>query len=139
MKKNKEKIIGKILISLIIIEIIFSLYLLYVGVTNETQICVKGESCSEVQNSSYGELFGIQLPYYSLVCFVALILIYFWNKKLFLIGTLLGGLFAIYLIFVQLFVLKKICTTCMMVDIIMLLITTLSCFLYVIKTKKNGR
>lgn len=123
MRYNKT--INILIISLIILELIFSVYLIYEEKTKVSNICIIGTSCESVRESSYGEIFGIKLFYISIVAFLILLLTYIYNKKIFLIECLIGSIFSLYLIFVQLFVLKQICSSCMIIDLIMIVILIL--------------
>ena len=122
-----------LLLALIIFEIAFVGYLLYVSPGNgETDVCIIGEgsSCQNVQNSVYGSIAGMKVSQIGLVSFIILLIVFiFWkDKKIFLICTLLGALTALYFIIIQLFVLKTICSECMVIDLIAILIFLIALF-----------
>ena len=106
-------------------------------VKSENEFCVIGEDCEYVQQSTYGELFEIKIIYYSLVAFVGLLILFFINEKIYLLASIVGVVFSIYLIGVQLFVLKQICINCMIVDVSMIIILILSLFLFYNKNNKK--
>ncbi len=128
-----------LLLLLVVLELALTGFLSYETATSVTGFCVIGEDvgdCSDVQNSQYGEIFGIRLSYVGFFSFLVLFLVFlrdFHKKKiskLFFLLTLIGALFAVYLIFVQLFVLKQICTTCMIVDGLAVLIFFVSIMIF---------
>jgi len=123
----KNKILAAIIIMLIIIELILCSYILYKELSpNKT--CSSGESCNDVQESVYGNVIGIKWPYIGLVSFAILLIFFFANIKLFKIAAVIGGCISLYLVFIQLFIIKEICINCMEVHIVMFLILILSFF-----------
>ncbi len=121
--------ISILIILLIVLEITMSIYLIVESSKPKvTNVCTLGGSCNSVQTSPYGKIFGIKLPYLSLVAFIILLALFFISKKLFLAGAIAGGLFSLYLIIVQLLILKQICPNCMIVDTTMIIIAVLSFF-----------
>ena len=123
----KLTIISGIILALIVLEIFMSIYLIYENSKpKNTNVCIVGKGCSSVQNSTYGTIGGIKLQYISIFAFIALLAMFFISQRLFLAGTIFGGLFSLYLITIQLFVLNQICSNCMMVDVTMIAITVLS-------------
>ena len=119
-----KNILNYIIIFLLIFEILLSLYLITKDLNKkqDQNICIIGKGCDIVQQSVYGQVFGIKLPFLAIFAFIILLILYFYNKKIFYFGIFLGTLFSLYLITVQLFILKHICSNCMIVDIIMILI-----------------
>ena len=116
---------NKILVGLIVFLILFEMGMCIWIIhqeSNQANVCVIGRSCEEVQNTKYGSILGIKLPMIGLVAFIFLGLSLF-NKKLFLILSSGGSIFSVYLIFIQLFILKQICSSCSIIDVTMLLIT----------------
>ena len=126
-----KKILSVVLIILILFEVVMSGYMVYEDQKkSNSDVCFVGSDCGSVQSSSYGSLFGIQLPYYAIVAFLALLLSFLFMKKVYYIGVLVGTLISIFLISVQLFVLKMVCSNCMIVDSAMILILLVSLFYY---------
>lgn len=109
---------------LIIFEIAFAMYLSYNHYAY-SGICSIG-SCDTVQSSAYGSLFGISLNYLAVVAFILLFICYKKNTGLYIIGITVGSLTALYLIYLQLFVLNAICSNCMVIDGVMIVIAILS-------------
>jgi len=136
----KKIIIGSIIILLILIQISLCGWLIYKDLKGSTNVCVIGETCSLVQDSIYGQVFGIKLPFYAIFAFTILLIIYFVNSKLFVAATSIGIITSAYLTIVQFFILKEICSTCMIVHVIMLLIFIMSIINLILnkKVKSSG-
>src|SRR3989339_475422 len=117
---NLNKSLKLVILLLIIVEILFSGWLVYKNLTT-ADVCIIGDSCNGVQNSDFGEIFGIKLSYLGLFAFIALLIVFFLKKRLFLVATSIGTAVAVYLMVVQLFVLKKVCVNCIIIDGIMIL------------------
>lgn len=97
-------------------------------------------SCAAVQNTKYSVLFGISTALVGILYFTLLLLLFLllfllqkWHPAIFektknvfrIILTILiiGGVFgAAYFIFLQLVVINSICTYCMVIDVLMLLV-----------------
>ncbi len=123
---NIRKIIG-ILISF---QLFFSIYLAYAEY-NSQGICIFGKACETVQNSVYGQLFGIKLTYLGPFAFLILFAFYYLSYKkvfynLFLLAATLGAASASYLLYIQFFILKQICSTCFLIDSTLLLVFILT-------------
>jgi uncharacterized membrane protein len=120
----KETTLHKIIFGLLIFQVLFAAFLAYDEYSN-SGFCSVG-SCDTVQNSGYGELFGISFNYLAIVCFIALFLAYKHNNGIYIVGVTIGGLFSLYLIFLQLFVIQEICSNCMVIDSVMIIIAILT-------------
>lgn len=122
--------INNIIAILIFINLVLSGYIIYEESKSQA-ICVIGSTCNQVQSTSYGYILGIPLAWIGLLAFVILLGVFYLSQKndawknTFFYLTLLGGLYAIYLIIVQAFVLKAFCSLCMMIDPIMVIIFVL--------------
>lgn len=122
MKHLKE-----LLYVLIILNILISVSLVYSGFTGDT-ICLTGKSCENVQGSIYGNILGIKLSWIGLAAFLILFASFYFSSKnkrnlnIYLSIASLGALCSIVLISIQLFVLHELCSTCMIVDIITIII-----------------
>lgn len=125
------KLIEKVILLLIVLNIIISGVIFYSEYSN-TEICLTGKSCSAVTSSAYAKIFSIPLANIGISAFLLLLLVYLLvlTKKLprwfFLISTYLGFVFAIYFLCLQFFVIKAVCSNCLAVDTIMILISVLA-------------
>ena len=121
-----------------VINIVVSLFIIFSG--HEVIVgdqCLIGGSCFDVQNSTYGFIFGIPVVYIGLVGFVLILGFSFIKKyeKILNLLILIGGIVATWLISVQIFILKQICKYCVVVDSLMVIaLITMLYFYY----KKNG-
>jgi uncharacterized membrane protein len=92
---------------------------------HEELVCFLGNDCNKVVNSKYNSLFFgipnevIGLGYYALVFLVAILLLlgvesigFFLIAPLFLVGAGASALLAVYLLYVQQFLLKEWCEYC---------------------------
>lgn len=137
--------IRTIIYSLIVLAILASGYLAYVNrIGADEGICIVGNDgengCADVQDSKYGSLLGIKVCHLGLFAFGLLFLVYMGasmvNKyrrnfyRLFLGISFIGALLAVYFLFVQFFILKTICSTCIIIDLAAIFIFILGCVEY---------
>lgn len=132
---NYAKIIKVAILVLLAVEIILSISLAYKNWQRSEALCISGGSCTSVQSSIFGEIVGIKVSYIAVLAFTGLLIIYFGDANAFVSGAALGTLIALYFILLQLFVLKEICTSCMFIDGMMIIIFGLA--LGEIKLKKK--
>lgn len=132
MKLNKYDIIIGLLI---IAEIALCIY---IGVSGKNNyFCTQGSECDSVQNSIYGTLFGIKLAWFGAICFSILFILFLIvrvskkNYWMFFVSSLLGAGFAIYFISLQIFILKKFCKDCLIIDSIMILMFVIIIFEFI--------
>lgn len=115
---------------LIIVQLALSMYLMYTKAQSDA-FCIAGKSCDMVQQSIYGDLFGVSVSTLGVIAFTLLLIVHLtqhfhrYNRTLYLLGVVLGVLGALYFIGIQLFVLRHLCSTCMVIDVSMLLIAWL--------------
>jgi len=87
--------------------------------------CEAGEGCDKVQNSEYAYTFGLKNNVYGVVVFSFLAILTVLNlmkpskdkTNIISIGMILGGLVAIYFLYLQEFVIGSFCKYCMIMDI----------------------
>ena len=121
-----------LILFLIIANITLSSYIIYTDLTGKEGLCLTGQDCKIVQNSSYSSIFGIKLSYFGLISFIILLIIFILyiknkvNLLLFKLVTFLGVLFAFYFLYLQIFVIKAICSTCLTIASIAIIIFFLS-------------
>ncbi|MBS3077627.1 hypothetical protein J4233_05130 [Candidatus Pacearchaeota archaeon] len=128
--ENRQWVMN-VLVLLTVIEVVLIGFSSYKTATSTEGFCVVGQAnggCDSVQSSVYSAFLGVKLSYMGLFSFLVLLVVLIRDirKKrisdLFVGFALVGFLFSSYLIYIQLFVLKQICTTCMMADGIAILI-----------------
>lgn len=99
--------------------------------TQSGAFCVVGNACDVVQQSIYGELFGVHVSTLGAIAFGLLLITHLtqhhhrYNRKLYLLGIVLGTIGALYFIGIQMFILRAYCSTCMVIDGSMLLVAWL--------------
>ena len=120
---------------LIIFQIVFVIYMAYHDLHGQN-VCVLGKSCELVQDTKYGQIAGIKLPFVAIFAFGVLLICYIFAEKLFLIGNFIGLVVSLSLIYIQTFILRMFCVNCLVVDTTMIIIFVLSIF-EVYLNKKN--
>lgn len=137
IKMKKHDLMIKLLIFFVAVELVLTGFLSYQSLTSIQGFCVIGDEtggCSDVQNSIYGDIFGVKLSYFGLISFLVLsgVLSRDFKKKkisgLFIWLAFIGGVFALYFIYLQIFVLKQICNTCMVIDSLAIVIFFVSLY-----------
>jgi uncharacterized membrane protein len=102
----------------------FSLYL-YLNRPNSSFCTFSG--CNAVLNSKFSKTLGIDNSILGIFYFLLVGVLAYLNKEKFLkIVSIPGALFALYLIFVMLFILKEICYYCLIVDFSAIIIAVFS-------------
>ena len=125
-----------LLFILIAAEIIISANIAYVNYSGSTS-CIIGSGCNIIQKSSYSTIFGISISLIGFIAFSLYFLIYLLThhnkikRNFFLISSIIGSIFAVYFIFLQLFVIKQICTSCMLIDFLMIFILVIAIYDYI--------
>ena len=155
---NKKNML-KAIIFLSFLGILVSIYLLNLHYSESDQPCDISEtvSCSIVKESNYSELWGIPMALIGIVGYLFLTLVSFliYNQKhalrkiknhyfIRIIGSpqtlviisALALLFSLRLTYAEFFVIKAICIFCIISQLIIILITILSYYVYKKKIKK---
>jgi uncharacterized membrane protein len=133
MKEKSLKFLSVMIILLILLEIALCSWIILKSKNNE-KVCIIGSSCEQVQDTQYGKILGVKLSILGLGAFIILLASLFINKKVFFWFSITGSFFAIYFILVQFFIIKQICSSCMLIDGLMILIGFLS---YLTKNNKK--
>lgn len=118
-------------------------YLAYVETAQVTAVCGPIGECNLVQSSTYARLFGIPVALFGVGSYLAIGILWVWQRPLdkkvsgltgvaLLTLTLVGTLFSIYLTALELLVIQAICAWCLSSAVITLLL-----FLLVIRWLTN--
>ncbi|HIH52392.1 MAG TPA: vitamin K epoxide reductase family protein [Nanoarchaeota archaeon] len=112
----------KILVIILTICLIASIALSFLPTS---QICGVRSGCEAVQNSPYKNTFGIDNGYLGIIAFFILLSLTIshlrtpkrYKKILIFAGVLTGSIIAFFFICLQIFVIKALCTYCLVIDI----------------------
>jgi uncharacterized membrane protein len=131
-----RKLVHNLIWIFIAINIVLS-FISYIAITTNDAFCIIKSDCSEVQKSKYGEIFGIKVSILGTISFLLLLLIYAFALRqkqiypFFILANLGGSIFALWFIYLQFFVLSRICSSCMIIDGLTLIITALSIYEFI--------
>jgi uncharacterized membrane protein len=131
-----EKRLSQLVIALTVIGLLVSVYMTIYKITSNDSMCIGSQDCSVVNASRYSELYGIPVAVLGVVGYTAILaVLLFENKFSFLQqnGTLVffglsltGFLFTLYLIFLEVVLIKAYCPFCIASQSAMTLIFILS-------------
>jgi uncharacterized membrane protein len=97
-------------------------YLTWAHYADSTVVCPVGGGCETVQESSYAEIAAIPVALLGLVAYTAILVLVIWDAPVARLAaastSLIGLLFSIYLLVVQLFVIDAICVWCLVNDVV---------------------
>jgi uncharacterized membrane protein len=97
-------------------------YLTWVHFDDAALVCVAGGGCETVQQSAYAEIAGIPVAALGLGAYVLVLGLIAWDTPAARLGAatvaLVGLLFSMYLLALQLFVIDAVCVWCMANDVV---------------------
>ena len=124
------------LIALAIIGLLVSIYMTIFKITSNDNMCIGSKDCSVVNASRYSELYGIPVAVFGVVGYAAILAVLwlernpgFFNQNgtMLLFGlSLTGFLFTLYLIFLEIALIKAYCPFCITSQAAMTIIFILS-------------
>jgi len=95
-------------------------YLTWAHFQHQHVVCVAGGGCETVQKSSYAEIAGVPVAVLGLISYSVILGLVAWDAPSARLGAaalaLVGALFGLYLLAVQLFVIDAICIWCVAND-----------------------
>ncbi len=121
-----QKIVQQKYIVLLIVFILCFIASAILSFIPPEEACGGSETgCYIINTSKYAGTIGIKNCYFGLIAFSILIILTIYHilkpkkykKQLILIGLIIGSVFALYFIYLQLIVIKACCQYCMVVDI----------------------
>ena len=125
---------------LVIVGLAISGYLSYVKLTEVPLVCVANSdvfNCEVVQNSAYSRIAGIPVAWLGFATYIALFALLLLENRieflkqngiLVIFGiTLFAWLYSMYLVYLQLFVLKALCPWCLGHETAMTLLFIVAC------------
>lgn len=97
-------------------------YLTWVHFDDAALVCVAGGGCETVQESEYAEIAGIPVALLGLFAYATVLGLVAWDSPSARLGAamlaLVGLLFSLYLLALQLFVIDAICVWCLANDVV---------------------
>jgi uncharacterized membrane protein len=124
------------LVTLAIMGLLVSIYMTIYKITSNDNMCIGSKDCSVVNASRYSEIYGIPVAVLGVVGYAAILAILllernpgFFNQNgtMLLFGlSLTGFLFTLYLIFIEVALIKAYCPFCIASQTAMTLIFILS-------------
>ncbi len=131
-----EKRLRQITIALTIIGLLVSIYMTIYKVTNNESMCVGSSGCSEVNASRYSEINGIPVAVLGVLGYAAILALLFLEQRpgifqqngtmMFFGISLLGFLFTLYLIYLEIALIKAYCPFCLASQAVMTFIFIIS-------------
>jgi uncharacterized membrane protein len=131
-----DKRLSQLTIGLVILGLLVSVYMTIFKITSNENMCIGSKGCSIVNGSRYSEVNGIPVAMIGVGGYCALLAILFLERKpgfikqngtmLFFELSLIGFFFTVYLIFVEIVLIKAYCPFCITSQVAMTLIFILS-------------
>jgi len=131
-----EKRLSQLAIALTIIGLLVSIYMTVFKLTSNESMCVGSKDCSVVNASRYSEINGIPVAVVGMVGYAAILAVLLLERRpgffqkngtmLFFGLSLTGFLFTVYLIFVEIALIKAYCPFCITSQVVMTIIFILS-------------
>jgi len=131
-----EKRLSQITIALVILGLLVSVYMTIFKLTSNEKMCIGSKDCSVVNASRYSEVNGIPVAVIGVGGYVALLGILLLERRagffqqnggmLFFGLAVTGFLFTVYLIYVEIALIKAYCPFCITSQVSMTLIFILS-------------
>ena len=126
----------QITIALTVIGLLVSIYMTIYKVTNNESMCIGSSGCSEVNASRYSEVNGIPVALLGVVGYSAILALLFLEQRpgifqqngsmMFFGISLIGFLFTLYLIYLEVALIKAYCPFCLTSQAVMSIIFIIS-------------
>jgi uncharacterized membrane protein len=131
-----DKRLRQITIALTIIGLLVSIYMTIYKITNNETMCIGSTGCSEVNASRYSEVNGIPVAVLGVAGYTAILALLFLEQRpglfqqngsmMFFGVSLLGFLFTLYLIYIEVALIKAYCPFCLASQAVMIIIFIIS-------------
>ena len=131
-----DKRLSQLTIALVIIGLLVSAWMSVYKLTSNDNMCVGSGACKAVNDSRYSELNNIAVAYIGVAGYAALLGVLLLERRpgfinqnasmIFFALSLLGFLFTVYLVFVEIALIKAFCPFCVTSQVAMTLIFILS-------------
>ena len=127
-----DKWLYRVSVALVILGLLVSIYMTIYKVTSNDSMCLGSGDCSTVNASRYSEVNGIPVAVFGMIGYLAILAVhYFENRNRFFKqnGTLMifgmaltGFIFTVWLVYVEVALLKAICPFCVTSQVTMTII-----------------
>jgi len=124
------------LVALAIIGLLVSVYMTIYKITSNDSMCIGSKDCSVVNQSRYAEIYGIPVAVFGILGYTAILAVlllernpgfFKQNGTMLLFGlSLTGFLFTLYLVFLEIAIIKAYCPFCITSQVAMTFIFILS-------------
>lgn len=131
-----DKRLSRFALALTIIGLLVSIYMTIFKITSNDKMCIGSKDCSVVNASRYSEVNGIPVAVIGVAGYLALLAVQWLERKpgffqqngamLFFALSITGFLFTLYLIYVEIALIKAYCPFCITSQVTMTLIFILS-------------
>jgi len=131
-----EKRLSQLAIILTIIGLLVSIYMTIYKITSNDSMCIGSGDCKTVNASRYAEVYGIPVAVLGVAGYAAILAVLFLERRpgffeqngsmLFFGLSLTGFLFTLYLIFVEVALIKAYCPFCITSQTVMTIIFIIS-------------
>jgi uncharacterized membrane protein len=102
--------------------LVLATYLTWVHFDDAALVCVAGGGCETVQESDYAEIAGIPVALLGLAAYAVVLGLIAWDTPNARLGAamlaLVGLVFSMYLVALQLFVIDAVCAWCLVNDVV---------------------
>jgi uncharacterized membrane protein len=117
-----DKWLYRVSIALVVLGLLVSIYMTIYKVTSNNAMCLGSGDCSTVNASRYSEVYGIPVAVFGVLGYAAILATLFFenrnnffkqNSSLIIFGMALTGfIFTLWLIYVEIAILKALCPFC---------------------------
>ena len=131
-----EKRLSQLAILLAIVGLLVSIYMTIYKITSNDSMCIGSGDCKTVNASRYAEVYGIPVAVLGVAGYSAILAVLFLERKpgffqenwtlLFFGLSLTGFLFTLYLIFVEVALIKAYCPFCITSQTVMTILFIIS-------------
>ena len=131
-----DKRLRQVTIALAIIGLLVSIYMTIYKVTSNEAMCIGSSGCSEVNASRYSEINGVPVAVLGVVGYATILALLFLDTRLsffqengslvFFGVSLMGFLFTLYLIYLEIALIKAYCPFCLASQAVMIVIFIIS-------------
>lgn len=131
-----DKRIQQVTIALAVIGLLVSIYMTIYKVTSNEAMCIGSSGCSEVNASRYSEINGIPVAVLGVIGYSTILALLFLETRLsffqengtmiFFGISLMGFLFTLYLIYLEVALIKAYCPFCLASQAVMIIIFIIS-------------